>query len=205
MTESILLDIRENYLQGNRGVIPAAWNGIKSATRINRIFDPSGTLDRSDFELVGMLGVVQAFDGFDSSFGMMLRTWTIKICDQKLIAELKAFVRPSFVPVSKLHLNDSEYTSEEILSYLAPYCLFEPSFIAKEYYEAILKELLNRLYNYNRRIYQFLKFRVDNPELDSSAVMNILGISTVYCSYNKVINQFAREIVQKYESCNKFR
>lgn len=189
MRESIILDHFQSFNRGNSSVILPVWEGVKNATKLNILFDPTRCLTRDDFNQLGLCGVFKAFKTYAPDKGRKLRTWIISLSNQSMLKEVYKKTLDS-VPFSSIV--EEDFFDNLIMKISTS---FEPSFIFEEYYSKLVSKISDKLYNKNRKIYDLFNFKLENPDLDASAAMNILEISTVYYKYLDIIKETIMEVL----------
>lgn len=192
MEEEAILNYYDQYHQGQLKVILPVWDGVKGATKLTRLYDHTGCLTRDDLSQVGLIAVDKSFKTYKNKYNTKLRTWTITLCNQAMIRELKKHNTKSF-PFSKIV--NSEDLMDNILYQVS--LNFEPSYIFEEFYQKIIKKTSKILYNKNRKINELFLFKLNNPDLDKSAIMNKLRISTVYYSYMNQITEVVKKVINE--------
>jgi len=193
MNELVLLSHFDTYQSGNRNIIVKAWDLIKFATKLNILYDSSGCLTRDDFNITGMMGCQHAFNTYQIGKGSKLTTWSIEISNQYMLKELSKFL-PKFNLVSlsqDLVSHDSNSLDSIFYKIVSNY---EPSFISEEYYNKVISEVSSRLYNINRRMYEFLKFKMNNLELTNATIGRKMSINSTTC--NKYINRIGTIMIE---------
>ena len=209
MSEVVLLNYYSRYKSGNSNVIPMAWDSIKPATKFFHLFDSSGCLTKDDFNLAGMIGCKNGLDTFNIDGGSKISSWLIQLSNQSMLRELRNIPmykvegqrRAKTIPLSRLDrsseddLKDSNYIDFVFSKVCSSY---EPSFISEEYSKAIIEEVLLRIYNINRAIYKFLKFKLDNPEVNGPTCARKLYLNqTSYNKYLRIIEQIIGDVIKE--------
>jgi len=189
MEENKIVDYHHSFLNGDRNVVLPVWSGIKYATKLPKLYDSSKCLTFDDFDQLGMIGVLNAFNSFSPSRGKQLRTWTIELSNQSM---LRGVFKRQLDSVPLFSVSYEEIFESLMLKISTN---FEPSFIFEEYYQKIIDLVSIILYKKNRKIHTLFKFKLANPDLDASAVMNKLNISTVYYRYLEFISEAVKEVL----------
>ena len=206
MREASLLDHFNNYRGGNTRVIVPAWNIIKGATKLYTLFDGSGCLTTADFESAGMIGCKRGLDTYLPEGGSKITSWLIQLSNQSMIKQLKHV--PTFkneqggrtvltIPLSRFethNVDDLKNAHFIDLLFSKISASFEPTFILDDFQKLVVEEVMDMLFNMNRRIHRFLKFKLDNPDVDGPTCARRMNINQT--SYNKYVRTI-RDVLEK--------
>jgi len=196
MSEELLIGYFQAYQGGNNQSIIKAWHAIKAATKFYSLFDSTGCLTKDDFESAGILGCHKALNTYRIEGGSKLTSWLIQLANQSMIKQLKDIPMTKVdgerhvltFPISRMDCSNSDDGKNQnyidlIFSKVAS--SYEPTFISDEFAQILIEETLIRLMNTNRKIYRFIKFKLENPEIGGPTCARKFGLNQ--SSYNKYI------------------